>query len=359
MLSSGAKAFYTPADSDGRPRTKYFDFTASGYALLEERPGVLALADVKRARGVVKKNAGASLIDVGDGVLCLEFHSKMNSLGDDAVAMIRAGVEETERNFEAMIVANEGEVFSAGANLMMVLLAAQEQEWDDLDSAVRRFQQAMMLMKYAPKPVVAAPFSRVLGGGCEVVLHCTRAQASAELYMGLVEVSAGVIPAGGGCKELLARLKDPRKIFELIGMAKVSGSAREAQEMGLLHKADSITMNPERLIADAKTVALSLAPGYAPGNPRTDIAVSGDTGYALMKLGAWTMRQGGYISDHDMRIAEKLAFVLSGGRLSGQQTVSEQYLLDLEREAFLSLCGTKETQDRMAHILKTGKPLRN
>jgi 3-hydroxyacyl-CoA dehydrogenase len=217
----------------------------------------------------------------------------------------------------------------------------------------------MMLLKYAPKPVVAAPFSRVLGGGCEVVLHCTRAQASAELYMGLVEVGVGVIPAGGGCKELLARLKDPRKIFELIGMAKVSGSAREAQEMGLLHKAGGITMNPERLIADAKTVALSLAPGYAPGNPRTDIAVSGDTGYALMKLGAWTLKQGGYISDHDMRIAEKLAFVLSGGRLSGQQTVSEQYLLDLEREAFLSLCGTKETQDRMAHILKTGKPLRN
>ncbi len=359
MLSSGATSFYRPADSGGSPRTEYFDLCGSKYQLLEERSGVTVLADVKRARGVVKKNTGASLIDVGDGVLCLEFHSKMNTLGEDILNMMHAGLDELARNFDAMIIANEGENFSVGANLMMVLMTAQEQEWDELDLAVRRFQQTMLALKYALKPVVTAPFSRVLGGACEVVLHCTRAQASAETYMGLVEVGVGLIPAAGGCKELLIRLKDPRRIFELIGMAKVSGSAREAQELGLLHKSDIISMNPERLVADAKALVLSLCSSYVPGTPPTAIPVSGEAGYAMMRLGAWSMQQAGYISEHDLCIAEKLAHVLSGGRLTGQASVSEQYLLDLEREAFLSLCGMKKTQERMQHTLKTGKPLRN
>jgi 3-hydroxyacyl-CoA dehydrogenase len=216
-----------------------------------------------------------------------------------------------------------------------------------------------MAIKYAPKPVVAAPFGMTLGGGCEIVLHSARAQASAELYMGLVEAGVGLIPAGGGCKELLIRLKDPRKIFELIGYAKVSASAEDARNLGLLHKADRVSMNKERLIADAKELALSLTKDYSPGAPRTDVNVAGESGFALMKLGAWSMRQGEFISDHDVLIAEKLAGILSGGRLTGEQTVSEQYLLDLEREAFLSLCGTKKTQERMQHMLKTGKPLRN
>jgi 3-hydroxyacyl-CoA dehydrogenase len=359
MRSSGAKSFYRPADAKGEPRTQYFDLGAGQYSLLEERPGVHVLCDIKRARGVVKKNAGASLIDLGDGVLCVEFHSKMNALGDDAVSMIHAGINETARNYEAMVLANQGENFSVGANLMLLLLAAQEGDWDDLNLAVHRFQQCSMALKYAPKPVVAAPFARVLGGGCELVLHCARAQASAELYMGLVEVGVGLIPAGGGSKEMLLRLRDPRKVFELIGYAKVSTSAEDARTLGLLHKADSISMNPERLIGDAKALALALVPGYAPGAPRTDVKVSGESGFAMMKLGAWMMRQGNFISDHDMLIAEKLANILSGGRLSGEQMVSEQYLLDLEREAFLSLLGTRKTQERIQHMLKTGKPLRN
>jgi 3-hydroxyacyl-CoA dehydrogenase len=242
---------------------------------------------------------------------------------------------------------------------MMVLLAAQEGEWDELDLVVRRFQQVNMALKYAPKPVVAAPFGQTLGGGCEIALHTTRVQASAELYMGLVEAGVGLIPAGGGCKELLARLKDPRKVFELIGYAKVSSSAEEARGLGLLHKADGVSMNPERLIGDAKALALGLVNGYAPGVPRTDIRVGGEAVFALLKMGVWSALQGHFISEYDAVIGEKLAHVISGGRLTGEQTVSEQYLLDLEREAFLSLCGNPKTQERMAHTLKTGKPLRN
>jgi 3-hydroxyacyl-CoA dehydrogenase len=347
----GIVALYRP--------TEYFDFRSSSYQKIEPRPGILTIEERKRSNGVVFGNSGASLIDLGDGVLCVEFHSKLNSLGEDNISMLHAGLEETNRNFEAMVIANQGEIFSAGANLMLVLLAGQEGEWDELNLAVQRFQQMNMALKYAAKPVVAAPFSRALGGGCEIVLHSTRAQASAETYIGLVEVGVGLIPAGGGCKELLARLKDPLRIFELVGYAKVSSSAADAQKLGLLNRSDSISMNPERLIFDAKTLALSLVPDYAPGAPRSDIKVGGESAYALMKLGAWSARQGHYISDYDVIIAEKLAHILSGGRRVGEQTVSEQYLLDLEREAFLSLCGNPKTQERMQYMLKTGKPLRN
>jgi 3-hydroxyacyl-CoA dehydrogenase len=359
MLSSGATSFYRAADANGNPGTEYIDLCANQYRKLEERPGIIVLADLKRARGVVKKNAGASLVDVGDGVLCLEFHSKMNSIGDDTVGMIHAGLDETARNFEAMIIGNQGENFSVGANLMLVLLTAQEGEWDDLDGAIRRFQQANMALKQAAKPVVAVPFGMTLGGGCEIAMHAARAQASAECYMGLVEVGVGLIPAGGGCKELLLRTGDPKRAFELIGFAKVSTSADDARSMGLLRPVDDISMNAERLIADAKALALQLAPHYAAPAPRTDIPVAGEAGMALLKVGIYMARQGGYISDHDAVIGEKLAHVLSGGRLTGEQKVSEQYLLDLEREAFLSLCGQAKTQERMQHMLKTGKPLRN
>ncbi len=358
-LARGVIALYRPPEQRSRPVVEYFDFRSNGYQPIEPRPGILTLRDRKRTHGVVFENAGASLVDLGDGVLCVEFHSKLNTLGEDNIAMIHAGLEETNRNFDAMIVANEGETFSAGANLMLVLLAAQEGEWEELNLAVQRFQQMNMALKYAAKPVVAAPFSRALGGGCELVMHCTRAQASAETYIGLVEVGVGLIPAGGGCKELLARLHDPLRIFELIGYAKVSSSAEDAQKLGLLHRSDSISMNPERLIFDAKALALSLVPNYSPGVPRNDIQVAGESAYALMKLGAWSARQGHYISDYDLIIAEKLAHILSGGRVSGSQNVSEQYLLDLEREAFLSLCGNPKTQERMQYMLKTGKPLRN
>jgi 3-hydroxyacyl-CoA dehydrogenase len=341
MRRAGAQGWYQPDDPSRKLK------------------GAISLASVKYQRGVVKTNPGASLIDLGDGVLGLEFHSKMNSLGADTVQMIYAGIAETNKNYDAMVIANEGDNFSVGANLALVLMAAFEQEWDELNGAIHQFQQAMMAIKYAPKPVVAAPFQRALGGGCEIVLHARGVQAAAETYIGLVEVGVGLIPGAGGCKELITRLKDSRKVFDLIGYAKVSGSAEDAKGMGLLDKGAGISMNQDRLIADAKALALSMVPSYVPGTPRTDIKVGGAPAKALLRVGAWMARQGNYISDHDVVIAGKLAHVLCGGDLSGEQLVSEQYLLDLEREAFLSLCGTAKTQERIQAMLKTGKPLRN
>ncbi len=360
MRKAGATSLYRFADKNGEPGKQYYDLVEGGYKDIEPRPGVLVLADIKRARGVVKTNPGASLVDLGDGVLCVEFHSKMNSIGEDTIGMLYAGLEETETNFEAMVIANQGANFSVGANLMMMLLAAQEGEWDELNAAVHRFQQVNMALKYAAKPVVAAPFNQTLGGGCEISLHATRCQASAETYMGLVEVGVGLIPGGGGCKELLLRLKNPIKVFELVGYAKVSSSAEDAKQLGLLGRPDAISMNYERLIGDAKDLALSLAKSFTPGTPRTDISVMGAPGYAMLRMGAWSAQQGGFISEYDFTIAEKLAHILCGGKLTGEnQLVSEQYLLDLEREAFLSLCSNPKTQARMQAMLKTGKPLRN
>jgi 3-hydroxyacyl-CoA dehydrogenase len=228
-----------------------------------------------------------------------------------------------------------------------------------LDAAVRRFQQANMALKYAPVPVVAAPFGMALGGGCEVVLHAARAQASAETYMGLVETGVGLIPAGGGSKEMLLRLGNAQAAFDLIAHARMSGSARHAREMGLLRAQDGISMNAERLVADAKAAALALRASYAPGLPRQDIPVEGAAGYALLKMGLYLAREGGYISEFDTVVGENVAHVLSGGRLAGPQTVSEQDLLDLEREAFLSLCGQPKTRERIQYMLQNGKPLRN
>ncbi len=356
MVAAGATSLYRRPE--GQAHTEYFDFGKRAYAKLETAPGTLCLSDIKRANGVVKQNAGASLVDLGDGVLCCEFHSKMNSIGEDIISMLYAGLDELNRNYDAMVIANEGENFSVGANLVGILLAAQEGEWDELNEAVNRLQQINMALKYAAKPVISAPFGRTLGGGCEIAMH-TIPQASAELYMGQVELGVGLIPAGGGCKELLARLKEARKVFELIAFAKVSMSAVEAKNYGFLDPSVPITMNPDRLIADAKALALAAAPNYVPGVPRTDIKVCGDATYGLLKLGVWSARQGEYITDHDVTVGEKLAYVLAGGHLAGEHLVSEQYLLDLEREAFLSLCGTVKTQERIAHILKTGKPLRN
>jgi 3-hydroxyacyl-CoA dehydrogenase len=359
MLASGARTFYEAADREGQPGTRYFDIQRGAWQTLEPRPGVLVLNDLKRARGVVRQNAGASLVDLGDGVLCLEFHSKLNVLGEDAGEMIRAALEETGRGFGALVIANQGEHFSAGADLAAVLRAAQESQWEELDAAVRRFQQANMALKYAPVAVVAAPFGLALGGGCEVVLHAARVQASAETYMGLVETGVGLIPAGGGSKEMLIRLGNAQAAFDLISNAARSGSAAHAREMGLLRAQDGISMNAERLVADAKAAALALRPSYAPGLPRQDIPVEGEAGYALLKMGLYLAHEGGYISEYDLVVGEKVAHVLSGGRLTGAQTVSEQYLLDLEREAFLSLCGQPKTQERIQYMLKNGKPLRN
>jgi 3-hydroxyacyl-CoA dehydrogenase len=346
MRRAGVTSFY---QREGR---EYFDFAAASYQPLES-PGLILAHCL-----TVKQNSGASLIDLGDGALCVEFHSKLNVLGLDQIQTIEAGLEESAKNFDAMVVANQGSDFSAGANLLLLLLAAREGEWDDIDLMVKRFQQANLAMKYAAKPVVAAPFGRTLGGGCEIALHAHRIQAGAETYMGLVEVGVGLIPAGGGCKEMLIRVSETRKLFETIGGSKVSSCAEDARALGFRAVTDRVTMNPDRLIDDAKHFALELARDYTPP-PRLPIRVGGDAAYALMKLGAWTHQQGGYVTEYDTVVAEKLAYVLSGGRLTGEPMVSEQYLLDLEREAFLSLCGNPKTLARMEHTLKTGKPLRN
>jgi len=359
MLALGARSFYEAATREGRAATRYFDIQRGGWQELEPRPGVLLPADIRRVHGVVRENAGASLVDLGVGVLCLELHGKRNVFDEDSVDMVDAALEEAGRGFGALVIAGEGEHFSAGANLAVILAAAQKSQWDELDAAVRRFQAANMALKYAPVPVVAAPFGMTLGGGCEVVLHAARAQASAETYMGMVEVGVGLIPAGGGCKEMLLRLGNPKAAFDLIANAGISGSAAHARELGLLRAVDGITMNPERQVADAKAAALALRAGYAPGLPRQDIPVEGEPAYALLKIGLYLAREGGYLSEYDTVVGEKLAHVLSGGRLAGPQSVSEQHLLDLEREAFLSLCGQPKTRERMQYMLQNGKPLRN
>jgi 3-hydroxyacyl-CoA dehydrogenase len=370
MLDAGATSFYKTENG----QELYFDFQSGEYMPVAQSPGVIVLKSLKDRTGVIKKNAGASLIDIGDGVACLEFHSKMNSIGGDTLQMLKAALAEVDKNFVGLVVGNQGQNFSVGANLMLVLLGAQEEDWDELDLAVRAFQQATMSLRYSPKPVVVAPFQMAFGGGCEMTLHADRARAAAETYIGLVEVGVGLIPGGGGTKEMLVRALDSipagvteadpfpfvKRAFETIALARVATSAAEAKAYGFLREEDSFSMNADRLIADAKQEVLSLAAtGYTQPRPRTDLLALGNAGLSTIKLGIHQLKRGGFISDYDAVIGEKLARVLTGGDLNHETRVSEQYLLDLEREAFLSLCGRRETQERIAHMLKTGKPLRN
>jgi 3-hydroxyacyl-CoA dehydrogenase len=351
MLSAGASSFYRPAE--------YFDLVKAAYAPLESRPGVLIFADVKRARGEVDTNADASLIDVGDGVLCLEFHSKMNAIGEDTLRMAIRGIDLLERDFEAMIIANEGENFSVGANLQLLLAAVDSGDFDTIEMYIQHFQHAMLRIKYAAKPIVSAAFSRALGGGCEVVLQSHRVQAFAELNIGLVELNVGLIPAAGGTKEMALRFADPMKALDLIAQAKVSNSATEAKQLGFLQPADRISMNPGLLIGDAKQFALELSKSYQSGEPQKDVVVSGGPGYERMWQATEAKKIGGEITEHDSVILEKAAYVLGGGRVATGKTVTEQQLLDLEREAFLSLCAMPKSQERIRYMLKNGKPLRN
>ena len=369
MLEAGAETFYKSENGE----RSFFDLVGGGYKPVPERPGVLVLKSVKDRTGVIKTNPGASLIDIGDGVACLEFHSKMNSIGGDTVQMINFALDEVERNFQGLVVGNEGGNFSAGANIMLLLMAAQEEEWDDINMMVRALQNAVMRLRYSPKPVVTAPYGLTLGGGCEIAMHGDRAQSAAETYIGLVEVGVGVIPAGGGTKEMTMRAMDAakdvpdadplaflKKTFEMIGMGKVATSAQEARAWGFLRDIDSISMNGDRLVADAKQEVLNLVSlGYSQPVERTDIYVMGEAAESAMKLALHMMKQGGYISDHDQLIGRKLAHVMAGGSVNHSTEVSERYLLDLEREAFVSLCGERKTQERIAAMLKTGKPLRN
>jgi 3-hydroxyacyl-CoA dehydrogenase len=335
-------------------------------------PGLQILKTAKDRERVVRRNAGASLIDLGDGALAVEFHSKMNAIGGDTVAMIDAGLKEAAANFNALVIGNDAPDFSVGANLMLVLLEAQEGNWDEIDLMVRTLQRATTALRYADVPIVVCPAGMTLGGGCEITLHGDRAQAAAESYMGQVEVGVGLIPAGGGTKELLARAMEDvpeghtdlltfvQPVFETIGFGKVSTSAAHARQLGFLRDVDGITMNRDRLLADAKAVALARArDGYRPPPRRTAIPVGGDTVLAALKLGVHLAWRAGRIGDHDAVVGRALAHILSGGSLPHQTTVSEEYLLDLEREAFLKLCGEPKTLERIQYTLKTGKTLRN
>ena len=356
-------------------------------------PGHARIADFRRSNGVVKSNAGASLVDLGDGIGCIELHSLKNAIGGDVLALASAVLNpdsEAVRDFAGFVIASDRENFSVGANLMQLLMAAQEGEWEELGAVIHGFQKMTMAIKYCPRPVVAAPFGLTFGGGAEICLHAVRRQAHAETYIGLVEAGVGLIPGGGGTKEMLLHAIDAatafappdprvpnsnlpsrfaqsaelssalRRSFETIALAKVSTSAAEARSLGLLGPADGITLNRERLLLDAKAhVALLAGAGYIAPQPRTQIPAPGTAALAMLETGAFLMGEAGFASEHDQKVARWTAYILSGGRVTAGTLVSEQYILDLEREAFLSLCGERKTQERIAFTLKTGKPLRN
>jgi 3-hydroxyacyl-CoA dehydrogenase len=359
MLDKEISSFYrSPVDTQ-EPGTEYFDQSRGRYVNLENRSGVISIAQLKGAKEIVESNTAASLLDLGDGVLCLEFHSKMNAVSEDTLDMIDRAIATLPISFESMVIANEGENFSVGADLAFILSAARAADFATLEAFIRHFQQCMLKIKYAPKPVVAAVFSRALGGGCEIVLQSHRIQASAESYVGLVEAAIGLIPAAGGTKEMAMRFSDPLSGFEVISHSKVSGSATEARELGFLRVNDRISMNPEHLIGDAKRYATELASSYAPGSPRMDVPAGGESAYSPILAEIASMLGAGAITEHDFMVMEKLAHVMSGGRVPAGTLLSEQALFDLEREAFLSLCGMPKTQDRIEYMLNTGKPLRN
>ena len=376
LLAAGGESWYR---NQGR---ECFNVARGAYEPVAKAEGIARVADFRASRGVVKKNPGASLIDLGDGVACLELHSKKNAIGEDIVRLVTDTLRpdsDAVRNFTAFVISGDTDNFSVGANLMQLLLSAQEGEWDDVDFAIRAFQKMTASIKFCPRPVVAAPYGFCFGGGAEIALHSARRQPHAESYIGLVETGVGLLPGGGGCKEMTLHAVDSaaavrpggraesvellealKKNFETVAMAKVSASAEEARRLGFLSPSDQVTMNRERLLVDAKDVAWEMAhAGYAAPLPRTDIPAPGQNLLATLKLGVHVMREGDYISDHDVKVANWVAYVLCGGNVTPGTPVSEQYLLDLEREAFLSLCGEKKTQERIAFTLKTGKPLRN
>jgi 3-hydroxyacyl-CoA dehydrogenase len=387
LLASGKKAWYQD-DAKTASGRSYFDLATGNWQPVTVPAGVWSVTVAKKSNGVVKKNSGASLVDLGDGVGCIEFHSKMNSLGTDIISLITQTLKPggPGEAFDALVITNDAQNFSVGANLMLLLMAVQEQEWDDVDLVIRQFQGMTQAVKFSPKPVVVGAFGMTLGGGTEISLHAPARQPHAELYTGLVEVGVGLLPGGGGCKEMLLRALDsarsPRgasgsqkdaargesvelleamkRAFETIATAKVATSAHEARALGFLSDSDTITMNRERVLSDAKARALELVhAGYEAPVMRTDLPAPGENILAALKMGVYLMRQGEFISDHEVKIGNKVAEVLCGGNVTPGTPVSEQYILDLEREGFKSLCGEKKTQERIQYTLKTGKTLRN
>jgi 3-hydroxyacyl-CoA dehydrogenase len=380
LLAAGAKSWYKDDRSSPSGRA-YFDLRSGKYMPVQVAEGVWSVSTAKKSNGVVKKNAGASLIDLGDGVGCIEFHTKMNALGGDIVSMVTQSLKTggVGDQFEAFVITGDSANFSVGANLMMLMLAIQEEEWDEVEIAIKQFQGMTQAIKFCSRPVVTASYGMTLGGGCEINLHSAARQPHSELYMGLVEVGVGLLPGGGGCKEMLLRalnnakavrpdgrgesvevMEGMKRIFETIAMAKVSTSAYEARSLGFLSDGDLISMNRERILTDAKDRALELArAGYIAPVSRTDIPAPGENVLATLRLGIHLMKQAEYIGDHDVKVATKVAEVICGGNVTPGTPVSEQYILDLEREGFKSLCGEKKTQERIQFTLKTGKPLRN
>lgn len=367
MLSAGNTSFYKVENGI----KKYYDIPSKSYLPLPGSDSFIIL-DNLRAKKTLYKNSGASIIDLGDGILNVEFHSKMNTIGGDTLTAINKAIDMAEKDYRGVVIGNDGANFSAGANVGMIFMMAVEQEWDELNMAIRMFQNTSMRIRYSSIPVVVAPHNLTLGGGCEFSLHADHVQLSAETYMGLVEFGVGVIPGGGGTKEFALRASDEfkedqivqnalKERFLTIGMAKVSTSALEALDLGYLQKEKfSISMNRSRLIADAKAKAIELADaGYIKPVQRKDIMVLGKQGLGIVYAGANSMYSGNFISEHDKKISEKLGYVMCGGDLSSPTKVTEQYLLDLEREAFLSLCGERKTLERIQSIVVKGKPLRN
>jgi 3-hydroxyacyl-CoA dehydrogenase len=369
MIAAGGENFYK---KDG-VRKLFWDWKSRSYQPIPVDPNVIVLRDLKEVKGVLKKNFSASLIDLGDDVLCLEFHAKMNALDPDIFAMGYTALEELEKGYAGLVIGNQGENFSVGANVFNVVMAAEAKQFDQIELGVKSMQDLLMNFRYCGKPVVAAPFGMALGGGAEVAMAADRICAAGETYMGLVEVGVGLLPSGGGCRELLKRVVSPAmkmadsdplpflgKVFENIAMAKVSASALQAQEMGFLTGSDRIIMKGDQVLAEAKREVLALAAaGYAPPPRTKSIYALGQRGIAALSIMVQSMRWGDFVSDYDMFIAKKIAYVLSGGDLSAPQWVDEQYILDLEREAFLSLLGQEKTIERIKHLLMTGKPLRN
>jgi 3-hydroxyacyl-CoA dehydrogenase len=383
LLAAGQPSWYA---RDGRecfhPETGKLEAvaTVAGHA---------RVADFRRTHSVMRTNSGASLVDLGDGIGCIELHSLKNAIGGDVVALITSLLNPSSdavRDFAGFVITGDRDNFSVGANLLQLLLTAQEGEWDELNAAINAFQQMTAAIKFCPRPVVAAPFGMTFGGGAEICLHAARRQPFAETYIGLVEAGVGLIPGGGGTKEMLLRAvdaaaalappdpRDPpsrfaqsaelatalRRVFETIALAKVSTSAAEARTLGLLAPTDRITLNRERLLLDAKQQVAALAgAGFAAPQPRTSVPAPGTAALATLETGVYLMGEAGYASEHDQKVARWVAYILAGGRVTAGSPLSEQYLLDLEREAFLSLCGERKTQERIAFTLKTGKPLRN
>ncbi|WP_276364550.1 3-hydroxyacyl-CoA dehydrogenase/enoyl-CoA hydratase family protein [Daejeonella sp. H1SJ63] len=367
MLAAGNESFYKIENGI----KKYYDIPSKTYKTVPGSESFIILDNI-RSTSTVWKNSGTTITDLGDGILNVEFHTKMNTIGGEVLQGLNKAIDLAEKDFRGLVVGNDGANFSAGANIGMIFMAAVEQDWDEINIAIRMFQNTMMRMRYSNIPVVAAPHNLTLGGGCELCLHADHVQANAETYMGLVEFGVGLIPGGGGSKEFALRLSDDfkegqieqaalRERFLTIGMAKVSTSGHEAAELGYLQKEKySISMNRNRLIIDAKNKAIEMAElGYTQPVRRKDIRVLGKQGMGIVYVGANSMFAGNFISEHDKKISEKLGYVLCGGNLSQPGLVSEQYLLDLEREVFLSLCGEKKTLERIQSILTKGKPLRN